>query len=75
MRAYFLLISRYFCVVIFLLCNIIALGIEMMTTRNTRSPLNSKTKKIEIHSAKFSKLMKQKVYKQTLLTCSIIIRE
>lgn len=38
----------------------------MMITKNAKSPLNCKTTKIEIHGTKLSKLMKQKVHKQTL---------
>lgn len=38
----------------------------MMITKSAKSPLNCKTTKIEIHGTKLSKLMKQKVHKQTL---------
>lgn len=38
----------------------------MMTTKNAKRPLNSKTTNIEIQGAKFNKSMKEKVHKQTL---------
>lgn len=41
------------------------LGIQMMITKNAKSPLNSKTTKMEIHGAKFNKLMKQKFHKHS----------
>lgn len=31
-----------------------------------QKPLNSKTTKVELHAAKFNKLMKQNVHEQTL---------